>query len=62
MSLTLTYTLVFISSYGLWRLEVCGCKARFYRTRYGAERLLERYRRILADQTETASYQSERLG
>lgn len=43
----MTYTLHFISRFGLWELRINRFRARFYRTRYGAERLIERYRRAI---------------
>lgn len=44
----MTYTLNFISKFGLWELRVNRCRLRFYTSRYGAERVIARYRRMLA--------------
>lgn len=39
------YTLTF--EYGLWRLRINNFRARFFLTRYGAERLISRYRKVI---------------
>lgn len=45
----MTYTLQFISKFGLWELRIIGTPMiRFYATRYGAEKTIARYRKMLA--------------
>jgi hypothetical protein len=39
------YTLKFIGKFGLWELRINNFRIRFFCERYGAERLIERYRR-----------------
>lgn len=41
------YTLNYHSNAGLWMLKLANCRARFYASRYGAERVIARYRRML---------------
>ena len=43
----MTYTLNFISKFGLWELQVNPFHARFYRTRDEAMKCVTRYRRML---------------
>lgn len=43
----MTYTLNFISKFGLWELQVNRFRARFYRTRDAAMKTVTRYRRML---------------
>jgi hypothetical protein len=45
----MTYQLTFNSRIGLWELQILGrcIRRRFFRSRYGAERLIVRYRRML---------------
>jgi hypothetical protein len=43
----MTYTLNFHSRFGLWELQINRFRARFYLTRYGAEKVIARYRRML---------------
>lgn len=40
------YTLNFETRGGLWRLQICNFRARFFTSRYGAEKLVARYRRF----------------
>jgi hypothetical protein len=42
---TMFYTLNFEYRGGLWRLQICNFRARFFCSRYGAEKLVARYRR-----------------
>jgi hypothetical protein len=44
---TMTYTLIFISKFGLWELRLNHFRARFYRDHYGAVKTVTRYRRML---------------
>jgi hypothetical protein len=43
----MTYTLNFISKFGLWELQVNRFRARFYRTRDAAMKTVTRYRQML---------------
>lgn len=43
----MTYTLDFISKFGLWELRVNRFRARFYRTRDEAMKCVTRYRRMI---------------
>lgn len=43
----MTYTLQFIAKFGLWELRVNNFRIRFFRDRYGAERLIARYRQMV---------------
>ena len=43
----MTYTLNFISKFGLWELQVNRFRARFYRTRDAAMKCVTRYRQML---------------
>ena len=40
----MTYTLNFISKFGLWELQINRFRARFYRTRDAAMKCVTRYR------------------
>ena len=44
---SMTYTLNFIGKFGLWELRVNNCRSRLFTSRYGAERLIARYRQML---------------
>lgn len=46
----MTYTLKFVFRFGLWELRIDKFRIRFYATRYGAEKLIARYRRALQSQ------------
>lgn len=48
----MTYTLRFEFRGGLWRLQINNFRARFFASRYGAERLIERYRQMLESRGE----------
>jgi hypothetical protein len=52
------YTLKFESRIGLWELKINKFRARFYRDRYGAEKTVARYRRML--QSEADRYEKLR--
>jgi hypothetical protein len=39
------YQLNFIGKFGLWELQINNFRRRFYTSRYGAEKLIARYRR-----------------
>ena len=41
------YTLKFEGKYGLWELKINSFRMRFYTSRYGAEKLVARYRRMI---------------
>lgn len=41
------YTLRFEGRFGLWELRINSFRARFYTSRYGAEKLVARYRRMI---------------
>jgi hypothetical protein len=41
------YTLRFENRFWLWELRINNFRARFYRTRYEAEKLIARYRRMV---------------
>jgi len=55
-----TYTLEFISRFGLWELRINHFRARFYASRYGAEKLIARYRRMLQSEIDREEARRER--
>jgi|ERR1022692_775869 hypothetical protein len=54
----MTYTLNFISKFGLWELRIDHFRLRFYRTRDAAMKTVTRYRQML--KSEQDRYQSAR--
>lgn len=56
----MTYTLDYIAKFGLWCLQVNNLRARFYTTRWPAEKVIARYRRML--ESEQARYDNAHKG
>jgi hypothetical protein len=48
----MVYTLRFESRFGLWELRINNFRSRFYADRYGAEKLVARYRRMLQSEAD----------